>query len=140
MQAPAAVMRGLPAATTRSNSTRPSGLNRLAVTAGKNRASRSRALPARESRVRRRSLLPERYSRGASRFNPLGRAPRAWTGGNLMASLLVLRGDNPDQRFKLEGDLVVLGRNPDCQIIIPSHAVSRQHAQIAHQGGRFFIE
>jgi sigma-B regulation protein RsbU (phosphoserine phosphatase) len=57
-----------------------------------------------------------------------------------MASLLVLKGTNPNQRFKLDGDLIILGRNPDCQIIIPNHAVSRQHAQISHTGGRFYIE
>jgi serine phosphatase RsbU (regulator of sigma subunit) len=57
-----------------------------------------------------------------------------------MASLLVLKGTNSGQRLKLDDELVILGRNPDCQVIIPSNAVSRQHAQICRQNGLWYIE
>jgi serine phosphatase RsbU (regulator of sigma subunit) len=57
-----------------------------------------------------------------------------------MASLLVLKGIEPNKRLKIDAELVVLGRNPDCQIVIPNHAVSRQHAQISRVQGKFFIE
>lgn len=57
-----------------------------------------------------------------------------------MATLLVLKGNNPGQRIKLETELVVLGRNPDCEIHIPNNAVSRQHAQINKVSENFYLE
>jgi hypothetical protein len=40
-------------------------LNQIAVSVGRSRAWRSRALPALDSRVRLRTLVPLRYARGA---------------------------------------------------------------------------
>jgi serine phosphatase RsbU (regulator of sigma subunit) len=40
----------------------------------------------------------------------------------------------------LDRDKVVLGRNPDCHIVIGGHAVSREHAHILRVQGKFFIE
>jgi serine phosphatase RsbU (regulator of sigma subunit)/pSer/pThr/pTyr-binding forkhead associated (FHA) protein len=57
-----------------------------------------------------------------------------------MASLHVLRGANEGTLIPLEGDRFVLGRNPDCAIVIPITSVSREHAQIVRVQGRFFIE
>jgi serine phosphatase RsbU (regulator of sigma subunit)/pSer/pThr/pTyr-binding forkhead associated (FHA) protein len=57
-----------------------------------------------------------------------------------MASLTVLKGTNPGDRINLDGDLFVMGRNPDCQIHIHNNAVSRQHAKIVRQHNVFFIE
>jgi serine phosphatase RsbU (regulator of sigma subunit)/pSer/pThr/pTyr-binding forkhead associated (FHA) protein len=57
-----------------------------------------------------------------------------------MASLHFLKGPNQGQRVDLCGDKVVLGRNPDCQVVIPVTSVSREHAQIVRQGGKYFIE
>jgi serine phosphatase RsbU (regulator of sigma subunit) len=57
-----------------------------------------------------------------------------------MASLLVLKGTNPGQRIQLTDDTVILGRNPDCQVPIGGTAVSRNHAQILHIQGKYYIE
>ncbi len=58
-----------------------------------------------------------------------------------MALLQVLKGTNPGERIPLEGtDKFVMGRNPDCRIVIPVTSVSREHAQILRLQGRFFIE
>lgn len=57
-----------------------------------------------------------------------------------MAFIQVLKGLNPGQRFAIEGDLVILGRHPDCQIVLDVGAISRQHAQIIHDSGNFFVE
>src|SRR5947209_17489544 len=57
-----------------------------------------------------------------------------------MASLLVLKGTNPGQRIQLMEDTIVLGRNPDCQVPIGGTAVSRNHAQILHIQGKYYIE
>jgi serine phosphatase RsbU (regulator of sigma subunit) len=42
--------------------------------------------------------------------------------------------------MKLEGDEIILGRNPDCGVVVPSNSVSRQHARILRQNGQYFIE
>jgi serine phosphatase RsbU (regulator of sigma subunit)/pSer/pThr/pTyr-binding forkhead associated (FHA) protein len=58
-----------------------------------------------------------------------------------MASLQVLKGGPPGQVVPLEGgDKFVLGRNPDCHVVINGTAVSRAHAHIVKVQGKFFIE
>src|SRR5437763_1668795 len=57
-----------------------------------------------------------------------------------MPSLQILKGPNEGNIIPLEGERFVLGRNPDCAVIIPVTSVSREHAQILRINGRFFIE
>jgi serine phosphatase RsbU (regulator of sigma subunit)/pSer/pThr/pTyr-binding forkhead associated (FHA) protein len=57
-----------------------------------------------------------------------------------MPSLQIVKGPNEGQSIALEGDRFVLGRNPDCAVVIPVTSVSREHAQILRLGGKFFIE
>jgi serine phosphatase RsbU (regulator of sigma subunit)/pSer/pThr/pTyr-binding forkhead associated (FHA) protein len=57
-----------------------------------------------------------------------------------MASLHILKGQNPGQRLVLDADKVVLGRDPECQVVIPMNSVSRKHAHILRQGSKYFIE
>jgi serine phosphatase RsbU (regulator of sigma subunit) len=57
-----------------------------------------------------------------------------------MPSLHILKGANEGGLVPLEGDRFVLGRNPDCGIVIPVTSVSREHAQILRVQGRYFIE
>lgn len=57
-----------------------------------------------------------------------------------MPSLQILKGPNEGNTIQLEGDRIVLGRNPDCGVHIPVTSVSREHAQIVRVGGKYFIE
>src|SRR5947209_8983235 len=57
-----------------------------------------------------------------------------------MASLLILKGNNPGQTLELLDDKIVLGRNPDCHVVINGTAVSRAHAHILHIEGKYWIE
>lgn len=57
-----------------------------------------------------------------------------------MASLLILKGENPGQRYQIQTDTVIIGRNPTCHIIIGGNAVSREHARILRVNGKFYIE
>jgi serine phosphatase RsbU (regulator of sigma subunit)/pSer/pThr/pTyr-binding forkhead associated (FHA) protein len=57
-----------------------------------------------------------------------------------MASLQILKGPSEGTVIPLDGDRFVLGRNPDCGIVIPVTSVSREHAQILRVHGKFFIE
>lgn len=57
-----------------------------------------------------------------------------------MATLQVVKGLNPGQVFAIEGPRAVLGRHPDCDIVLDEGAVSRQHAQISLDDGEYFVE
>jgi serine phosphatase RsbU (regulator of sigma subunit)/pSer/pThr/pTyr-binding forkhead associated (FHA) protein len=57
-----------------------------------------------------------------------------------MASLQILKGPNEGQVIPLDTDRFVIGRNPDCGIVIPLTSVSREHAQVVRKAGKFFIE
>jgi serine phosphatase RsbU (regulator of sigma subunit)/pSer/pThr/pTyr-binding forkhead associated (FHA) protein len=57
-----------------------------------------------------------------------------------MASLHILKGANEGTVIPLDGDRFVLGRNPDCAVVIPVTSVSREHAVILRTQGRFYIE
>jgi phosphoserine phosphatase RsbU/P len=57
-----------------------------------------------------------------------------------MPKLHVLKGSNEGTAIPLEGDKFVLGRNPDCDIVIAATSVSREHAQIVRVQNRYYIE
>src|SRR5215469_2364889 len=64
----------------------------------------------------------------------------ASSGGPPMSSLHILKGANEGALIPLDGDKFILGRNPDCGIVIPVTSVSREHAQIVRVQGRYYIE
>lgn len=57
-----------------------------------------------------------------------------------MALLQVLKGDSAGQQLVLDGERMVLGRHPDCDIVLDAAAVSRQHAIIFREDDRYFVE
>jgi len=57
-----------------------------------------------------------------------------------MAVLQLLKGQTPGQIFALDRESSVLGRHPDCDIVLDVQAVSRQHARIVRNGSDFFVE
>ena len=57
-----------------------------------------------------------------------------------MAFLKVLKGATPGQILELRGERVVLGRHPNCQIVLDNAAVSRHHAQVLESHGNFYLE
>jgi hypothetical protein len=57
-----------------------------------------------------------------------------------MAVLRAVRGQNPGQVFPLETEVCVLGRHPECDIVLEVGAVSRQHARILKINGDFYLE
>lgn len=57
-----------------------------------------------------------------------------------MPSLLVIKGPNQGQQFPLTREKTVLGRNPDCDVVINVGAVSREHAQILALNGNYYVK
>jgi serine phosphatase RsbU (regulator of sigma subunit)/pSer/pThr/pTyr-binding forkhead associated (FHA) protein len=58
-----------------------------------------------------------------------------------MASLQVLKGPEEGKVLPLTGNVYVIGRNPDCDIAIPTmNAVSRYHARLIRVHDRWYLE
>lgn len=58
----------------------------------------------------------------------------------MTASIKVLSGTSSGKVHAINVDQAVLGRNTFCDIVIPEHSISRQHARIVREGDRYFIE
>ena len=70
-------------------------------------------------------LLDERPEEGVAR------RARVW--------LLDPSGEHVARACELREDVTVIGRNPDCEISLPSSTVSRRHAQIRKGGSQFLL-
>ena len=57
-----------------------------------------------------------------------------------MAVLKSLHGPDAGQTHALVGDSIVLGRHPECSIVLDAGAVSRQHARIVKVGDDYLVE
>lgn len=57
-----------------------------------------------------------------------------------MAVLVFRNTTRTGERLPLTGDRLILGRHPECDIVLDQGAVSRQHAQISQINGQYFIE
>ena len=57
-----------------------------------------------------------------------------------MAFLKVVKGAVPGQILELHGERTVLGRHPNCQVILDDASVSRHHAQVLETHGHFYLE
>ncbi|NIM05756.1 MAG: FHA domain-containing protein [Armatimonadetes bacterium] len=54
--------------------------------------------------------------------------------------LLDPSGGEVEQASVLEEETTTIGRSHNCQIMLPSNTVSRQHAQIRREGERFLLK
>lgn len=57
-----------------------------------------------------------------------------------MAVLQAIEDEQPTKVVPIVGAKAILGRHPDCDIVLESAAVSRQHVQISQRDGNYFIE
>jgi hypothetical protein len=57
-----------------------------------------------------------------------------------MATLRIVRGPNVGTQVTLEKDVTVIGRSPDCDVVVPHPAISRQHARVIRREGWFLLE
>lgn len=59
---------------------------------------------------------------------------------HVVATLKVISGTNAGHWYEVTGDEAVIGRYPFCDIVLPSHSVSRQHARIMRESDGYYIE
>src|SRR5947208_8905517 len=57
-----------------------------------------------------------------------------------MDCLVAVKGPNPGQRFPLDGEDTLIGRQPDARVYLESLAVSRQHAHIVRHDASYAVE
>ncbi len=57
-----------------------------------------------------------------------------------MAFLELVKGSAPGTRFVLTGEQAVIGRSADCEVPLDVPAISRRHAAVLQEQGRFFVE
>jgi len=57
-----------------------------------------------------------------------------------MAVLEFLNGERVGDRLSVTGSQAVLGRHPECDIVLNEGAISRQHAKLSLRSGEYFIE
>lgn len=57
-----------------------------------------------------------------------------------MAVLQVIRGLACTPAYPISRECTIMGRHPDCQLVLDNAAISRQHAQILESHGSYFLE
>ena len=57
-----------------------------------------------------------------------------------MAFLVAENGSGAGQRHSLTKGRYILGRHPECDIVVDAGAVSRHHAQLFRVGDDFYVE
>jgi sigma-B regulation protein RsbU (phosphoserine phosphatase) len=57
-----------------------------------------------------------------------------------MYYIVANNGPQAGHKYELKGDKYILGRHPDCQIVIEVGAVSRNHCQIIREGNEYKLE
>ncbi|MGD0897956.1 MAG: SpoIIE family protein phosphatase [Thermoguttaceae bacterium] len=57
-----------------------------------------------------------------------------------MAILLAVKGLPAGETLPLGKEITILGRHPECDIVLDSGAISRQHARILRVGEEFYVE
>ncbi len=57
-----------------------------------------------------------------------------------MPILQVIHGPDPGRKLQFDGERTVLGRHPECDVVLDAAAVSRQHARIVRENGQYFLE
>ncbi|MCA9229645.1 MAG: SpoIIE family protein phosphatase [Planctomycetales bacterium] len=57
-----------------------------------------------------------------------------------MAKLRILEGSEQGREFDLEGQRWVVGRSPECDVVIDVAAVSRRHVIVTKESGQFFVQ
>lgn len=57
-----------------------------------------------------------------------------------MASLTVVQGGEIGRKYDLEGERWVMGRSPECDVVLDVAAISRRHVILTEETGGFFVQ
>lgn len=57
-----------------------------------------------------------------------------------VAILRVLRGTAAGAVFELQGERTIIGRHPNCHVVLDNGAISRHHVQVLESHGSYYVE
>jgi serine phosphatase RsbU (regulator of sigma subunit) len=57
-----------------------------------------------------------------------------------MVNLVIFKGPHTGRRFTVQPGATIIGRQPGCGVCLDSPSVSREHARVVCEGGRYFVE
>ena len=57
-----------------------------------------------------------------------------------MATLKIVQGGEVGKVYPLEGERWVMGRSPECDLVLDVAAVSRRHVILSKENGQFFVQ
>src|SRR5688572_18136662 len=60
------------------------------------------------------------------------------TGDTLLASVIILAGENAGRSYRVD-EQILIGRGPDSHLCISGNDVSRHHARIYREAGKYFV-
>ena len=60
--------------------------------------------------------------------------------GKETAMLILREGQGMGGRWVIDSDSLIIGREEDCDIVLPSRQISRNHARIRRSGGQHILE
>jgi len=73
----------------------------------------------------------------------LQKISRCYFGGEIMPAqfqLVMRQGPTPGATFSLEGDQLIIGRDSSSGVAINDAEISRKHARLSFQGGKYVLE
>src|SRR4051794_21002851 len=59
---------------------------------------------------------------------------------SIIPTLQILSGPLAGRLFKVDRDLMVIGRNPECDLVLAPKSVSGRPAQIARRGAKYMLK
>ena len=59
---------------------------------------------------------------------------------SIVPTLQIMHGPMAGRLYKLDRDVMIVGRNPDCDVVLQPKSVSRKHAAIVRKGTGFEIK
>jgi serine phosphatase RsbU (regulator of sigma subunit)/pSer/pThr/pTyr-binding forkhead associated (FHA) protein len=59
---------------------------------------------------------------------------------NIVPTLQIISGPMAGLRFMLDRDVTIVGRSPECDVVLQAKSVSRKHAAIVRQDGGFLLK
>ena len=60
--------------------------------------------------------------------------------GNTMPTLVVVHGPDHGKSFDINGDSLVIGRDPSCDVSLRDPGISRQHARLELKGNQYILK
>ena len=59
---------------------------------------------------------------------------------SIVPTLQIMHGPMAGRLYKLDRDVTIVGRNPDCDVVLQPKSVSRKHAAVSRTGSSFEIK